>query len=56
MLGPATRPAQRTRLEEIRDNLKARIIETDRKGWLGEVEVLQTSLAGAKDAEMREQR
>jgi hypothetical protein len=27
-------PAQRPRLEEIRDNLEARIIEAKREGWL----------------------
>jgi integrase len=42
-------PAQRPRLEEVRDNLEARIIEAKREGWLGEVEGLQVSLAGAKD-------
>ena len=42
-------PAQRARLEEIRDNLEARIIEAKREGWLGEVEGLQVSLTGAKD-------
>ncbi|MGB9307331.1 MAG: site-specific integrase [Mycobacterium sp.] len=42
-------PAQRTRLVEIRDNLKARIAEAQREGWLGEVEGLQVSLAGAED-------
>jgi hypothetical protein len=42
-------PAQRPRLEEIRDNLEARIIEAKREGWLGEVEGLQVSLTGAKD-------
>jgi hypothetical protein len=36
-------------LEEIRDNLKARIIEAKREGWLGEVEGLQVGLTGAKD-------
>ncbi|WP_327117399.1 hypothetical protein OHB12_07420 [Nocardia sp. NBC_01730] len=41
-------PAQRTRLEEIRDNLEARIIEAKREGWLGEVEGLQVSYSGAK--------
>lgn len=40
-------PAQRPRLVEIRDNLIARITEADREGWLGEVEGLQISLAGA---------
>jgi len=40
-------PAQRSRLEEIRDNLLARIDEAEREGWLGEVEGLKISLAGA---------
>ena len=43
------RPAQRTGSLEIRDNLKARIAEAEREGWLGEVEGLQVSLAGAED-------
>jgi hypothetical protein len=42
-------PAQRPRLEEIRDNLIARIAEAERDGWLGEVEGLRVSLAGAED-------
>jgi hypothetical protein len=42
-------PAQRARLAEIRDNLTARIAEAQREGWLGEVEGLQVSLAGAND-------
>jgi len=42
-------PAQRDRLVEIRDNLKDRIAEAEREGWLGEVEGLQVSLAGAED-------
>lgn len=42
-------PAQRDRIEEIRDNLIARIGEADREGWLGEVEGLKVSLAGAED-------
>ncbi|MFC0439653.1 site-specific integrase [Kutzneria buriramensis] len=42
-------PVQRDRLVEIRDNLVARIIEAKREGWLGEVEGLQISLAGAND-------
>jgi hypothetical protein len=42
-------PAQRARLEEIRDNLEARIVEATREGWLGEVEGLHVSLAGARD-------
>lgn len=41
-------PAQRARLLEIRDNLSARIAEARREGWLGEVEGLQVSLAGAE--------
>ena len=42
-------PAQHSRLEEIRDNLETRIIEAKREGWLGEIEGLQVSLAGAKN-------
>ncbi|MEU2718351.1 hypothetical protein [Streptomyces sp. NPDC007205] len=42
-------PNQRSRLVEIRDNLIARIAEAEREGWLGEVEGLQVSLAGAQD-------
>jgi hypothetical protein len=42
-------PNQRARLTEIRDNLTARIAEAQREGWLGEVEGLQVSLAGADD-------
>jgi hypothetical protein len=42
-------PAQRARIVEIRDNLQARIAEAEREGWLGEVEGLQISLAGAND-------
>ena len=42
-------PAQRPRLAEIRDNLDARIAEAEREGWLGEIEGLQVSLAGAND-------
>jgi integrase len=41
-------PVQRPRLEEIRDNLDARITEARREGWLGEIEGLQISLAGAQ--------
>src|SRR5215470_8208933 len=40
-------PAQRPRLEEIRDNLTARISEAEREGWTGEAEGLQVSLAAA---------
>jgi len=42
-------PAQRPRLIEIRDNLNARISEAEREGWLGEIEGLRVSLAGATD-------
>ncbi|MEU5485428.1 site-specific integrase [Streptomyces mirabilis] len=42
-------PAQRPRLAEISDNLQARIAEAEREGWLGEIEGLQVSLAGARD-------
>jgi integrase len=42
-------PAQRGRLTEIRDNLTARIAEAEREGWLGEVEGLKVSLAGAEN-------
>ena len=41
-------PAQRQRLLDIRENLLARIDEARREGWLGEVEGLQISLAGAR--------
>jgi len=47
MLWPA--PGQQPRLIEIRDNLTARIAEAEHEGWLGEVEQLQISLAGAQD-------
>jgi integrase len=42
-------PDQRPRLIEIRDNLLARIAEAEREAWLGEIEGLQVSLAGAED-------
>jgi hypothetical protein len=42
-------PAQRARIAEIRDNLIARIAEAEHEGWLGEVEGLEVSLAGAND-------
>jgi integrase len=42
-------PSQRPRIAEIRDNLTARITEAEREGWLGEIEGLQISLAGASD-------
>jgi hypothetical protein len=47
LLGPD--PSQRARLEEIRDNLLARIAEAEREGWLGEVEGFEVSLASAND-------
>ncbi|MGW6883075.1 hypothetical protein ACWGEU_22760 [Streptomyces goshikiensis] len=40
---------EKPRMEEIRDNLKDRIAEAEREGWLGEVEGLSTSLAAAED-------
>jgi hypothetical protein len=42
-------PAQQPRIAQIRDNLIARIAEAEREGWLGEIEGLQVSLAGAED-------
>ncbi len=42
-------PEQRPRLIDIRDNLIDRIAEANREGWLGEIEGLQVSLAGAND-------
>ena len=42
-------PAQRARLEEIRANLRDRIAEAEREGWLGEIEGLKVSLAGTED-------
>ena len=42
-------PAQRTRLVEIRDNLRDRTAEAEREGWLGEVEGRHISLAGADE-------
>ena len=49
MLALETDPAQRSRLEEIRDNLHDRIAEAEREGWLGEIEGLKVSLAGTED-------
>jgi hypothetical protein len=40
-------PAQRHRLEEIRDSISARITEAEREGWTGEAEGLKVSLAAA---------
>jgi integrase len=42
-------PSQRHRLVEIRDNLVARIAEARTEGWLGEIEGLEVSLAGAEE-------
>jgi hypothetical protein len=41
--------AQRSRLIEIRDNIADRIAEAQRESWLGEIEGLGVSLAGAND-------
>ncbi|BDE44302.1 hypothetical protein SLITK23_75470 [Streptomyces lividans] len=42
-------PSQRDRLIEIRNNLLDRIAEAQREGWIGAVEGLEISLAGAED-------
>jgi hypothetical protein len=42
-------PAQKQRLEDIRDNLTARITEAEREGWAGEAEGLKVSLAAANN-------
>jgi HAMP domain-containing protein len=41
-------PAQRHRLEEIIANLHDRLAEARQRGWLGEVDGLQASLAAAE--------
>jgi Phage integrase family len=41
-------PLQRQRLEQICDNLTARIAEAEQHHWLGEAEGLKVSLAGAQ--------
>jgi hypothetical protein len=41
-------PLQRPRLEQICDNLTARIAEAEQHRWLGEAEGLKVSLAGAR--------
>jgi len=41
-------PAQRRRITEIRESLLAHIAEAEQEGWLGEVEGLKVSLAGAE--------
>ncbi|TVZ76284.1 putative transposase of IS4/5 family DUF4096 [Streptomyces sp. BK340] len=43
------RPDERPRLEEIRENLHARITEAEREGWLGDVEQLTVSLTATHD-------
>jgi integrase len=42
-------PGQRGRLEDIRDNLLARIAEAEHEGWAGEAEGLKVSLAAANN-------
>jgi hypothetical protein len=42
-------PSQRPRIVELIDNIDARIAEAEREGWMGEVDGLQVSLAGAQD-------
>ncbi|MFI9771879.1 hypothetical protein ACIHJG_34195 [Streptomyces sp. NPDC052415] len=42
-------PDEQPRLEEIRDNLGARIAEAEQEGWLGDVEQLSVSLAAAEE-------
>jgi hypothetical protein len=48
-------PAQQQRLEEIIARLRERLTEANDRGWLGEVEGLQTSLTAAeqKTVQMR---
>jgi hypothetical protein len=41
-------PDQHPRLIEIRDNLKARVVEAEHYGWLGEIAGLQASLTAAE--------
>jgi hypothetical protein len=42
-------PDQIDRLREIINNLHARITEAEQNNWLGEVEGLKVSLAGAEE-------
>jgi hypothetical protein len=42
-------PAQRPRLEEIIANLNARLTEAHERGWLGEAEGIEVSIAAAQD-------
>jgi hypothetical protein len=44
-----TNPAERPRLIEIRDNLRDRISEAEREGWLGKAEGLRVSLTAADE-------
>lgn len=44
-----TSPTERPRLIEIRDNLRDRISEAEREGWLGEAEGLRVSLTAADE-------
>ncbi|MGH3252504.1 MAG: hypothetical protein ACRDOI_40690 [Trebonia sp.] len=46
-IAPVLLRAGAHRLEEIRDNLHARIAEAEREGWAGEAEGLKVSLAAA---------
>ncbi|MFZ0716247.1 hypothetical protein [Mycobacterium sp.] len=39
---------QRHRIQEIIDNLRDRITEARREGWMGEIDGLTISLAGAE--------
>ena len=41
-------PAQQARLEEIIANLDERLTEAHERGWLGDVDGLNTSLTAAK--------
>ncbi|MGB7979604.1 MAG: site-specific integrase [Candidatus Nanopelagicales bacterium] len=49
-------PAQQHRLEEIIDNLADRLAEAHDRGWLGDVEGLQASLAAAQHKRIQMQR
>ncbi|WP_371664743.1 hypothetical protein [Streptomyces sp. NBC_00280] len=42
-------PDQRLRLEEIRSNLRERVAEAEREGWLGEASGLRVSLAATEN-------
>lgn len=42
-------PAQRARLEEIIANLHDRLVEARDRGWIGEVEGIEVSIAAAQD-------